>query len=343
MARRIITPALVAHGGAGAIPRAGATDQAERKRAMLEAVRRGADILRDGGSALDAVAATIIALEDHPLFNAGTGSLLTNDGTVEMDASVMVAGDATEPGQDAPAAMRAGIGSGAGRISAGAVAAVGRVRNPILLARAVMENTRHVLMVAQGAERLARRAGVPMCSNEDLITNRARERWRASQQKVQLGISGHGTVGAVAIDARGSIAAATSTGGVPGKIAGRVGDSAIIGAGTYADFAGGASATGYGEAIILTGLCREAVRSLGSASPMIAARRVIIDLLGGANADGGIILVDRRGRVGFAHNAAMQVGIYEAATGIRHLWPDPAPAKKAASSSSRRSKSSSRK
>lgn len=312
---------------------------------MLEAVRRGADILRDGGSALDAVAATIIALEDHPLFNAGTGSLLTNDGTVEMDASVMVAGDATEPGQDAPAAMRAGIGSGAARISAGAVAAVGRVRNPILLARAVMENTRHVLMVAQGAERLARRAGVPMCSNEDLITDRARERWRASQQKVRLGISGHGhgTVGAVAIDARGSVAAATSTGGVPGKIAGRVGDSAIIGAGTYADFSGGASATGYGEAIILTGLCREAVRSLGSAAPMIVARRAITDLLGGATADGGIILVDRRGRIGFAHNTAMQVGIYEATTGIRHLWPDPVMPNKAASFPRRRIKSSSRK
>lgn len=346
MTRRTITPALVAHGGAGAIPRAAAADRPERKRAMLEAVRRGADILRDGGSALDAVAATIIALEDHPLFNAGTGSLLTIDGTVEMDASVMVAGDSTEPGQEAPAAMRGGIGSGAARISAGAVAAVGRVRNPILLARAVMENTRHVLMVAQGAERLARRAGVPMCSNEDLITDRARERWRASQQKVQLGISGavpgHGTVGAVAIDARGSIAAATSTGGVPGKIAGRVGDSAIIGAGTYADFSGGASATGYGEAIILTGLCREAVRSLGSIAPMIAARRAITDLLGGANADGGIILVDRRGRLGFAHNTAMQVGIYEAATGIRHLWPDPVPSQKSASSS-RRGKSSSRK
>ncbi len=182
-----------------------------------------------------------------------------------------------------------------------------------------------------------------MCSNEDLITARARERWRASQQKVQLGISGHGTVGAVAIDARGSIAAATSTGGVPGKIPGRVGDSAIIGAGTYADFAGGASATGYGEAIILTGLCREAVRSLGSNPPMIVACRAITDLLSGANADGGIILVDRRGRVGFAHNASMQVGIYEATTGIRHLWPDPAPAKKAPSSSSRRIKSSSRK
>ena len=324
MTRRTITPALVAHGGAGAIPPSAGKERSERKRALLEAVRRGADILKGGGTALDAVVATIIALEDHPLFNAGTGSLLTTDATVEMDASVMVAGDPTEPGRDFPASAR---GSGAGPVSAGAVAAVGRVRNPILLARAVMENTRHVLMVGQGAERLARRAGVPMCANEDLITDRARERWRKLQESVRLGISGavpgHGTVGAVAIDSRGAIAAATSTGGVPGKIAGRVGDSAIIGAGTFADYAGGASATGYGEAIILTGLCRDAVRSLASATPAVAARRAIAEILGGANAEGGIILLDRRGRIGFAHNAAMQVGIYQAATGIRHLWPDP--------------------
>jgi beta-aspartyl-peptidase (threonine type) len=321
MPRKIHTPALVAHGGAGAPGLA--AERPERKRAMLEAVRRGADILKGGGSALDAVVAAIIALEDHPLFNAGTGSLLTIDGSVEMDASVMVAGDATEPGHEV---------RGAGRIAAGAVAAVGRVRNPILLARAVMENTRHVLMVAQGAERIARRAGVPMCANEDLITDRARARWRKSQESMRLGIAGaapgHGTVGAVAIDAHGTIAAATSTGGVPGKISGRVGDSAIIGAGTFADLSGGASATGYGEAIILTGLCREAVRSLGSAAPEVVARRAIVDLLGGANAQGGIILVDRRGRIGFAHNAAMQVALYEDGTPIRHRWPDPVPALK---------------
>ncbi|MHB8381119.1 MAG: isoaspartyl peptidase/L-asparaginase family protein [Candidatus Binataceae bacterium] len=342
MVRRTITPSLIAHGGAGAIPR-GAADRPERKRAILEAVRRGADILRHGGSALDAVVATIIALEDHPLFNAGTGSLLTTDATVEMDASVMVAGDATEPAALVP--VRGGIGTGAERISAGAVAAVGRVRNPILLARAVMENTRHVLMAGQGAERLARRAGVPMCANEDLITDRARERWRASQQSVRLGISdaapGHGTVGAVAIDAHGSIAAATSTGGVPGKIAGRIGDSAIIGAGTYADSSGAASATGYGEAIMLIGLCREAVRSLGSAAPMIVARRAITDLLGRAKAEGGIIMVDQRGRLGFAHNAAMPVGLYDADNGIRHLWPDSVMGThKPAEKSSRRNKSS---
>ncbi|MGH7779840.1 MAG: isoaspartyl peptidase/L-asparaginase family protein [Candidatus Binataceae bacterium] len=339
MTRRTITPALVAHGGAGAMPQGVSADRAERKRAMLEAVRRGADILKDGGSALDAVVATIIALEDHRLFNAGTGSLLTTDGTVEMDASLMVAGDAPELGEEAPAAMRWPASGGVGQISAGAVAAVGRVRNPILLARAVMENTRHVLMVGQGAERLARRAGVPMCANEDLITDRARERWRKSQDSVRLGISGsglgHGTVGAVAIDAYGTIAAATSTGGVPGKIAGRVGDSAMIGAGTFADMAGGASATGYGEAIMLSGLCREAVRSLCGVAPAIVARRAITDLLEGANAEGGIILVDRRGRIGFAHNAAMQIGLYEGAAGIRHLWPDPVPRRKPPAKSSR--------
>lgn len=331
MARRAPSPALVAHGGAGAVARLPPSERAERKRAILEAVRRGADILKDGGSSLDAVVATVIALEDHPLYNAGTGSLLTTDGTIEMDAALMVANAADENNL---AVNRLGE-----PLSAGAVGAVGRVRNPILLARAVMENTRHLLLIGQGAERLARRAGVPMCANEDLITDRARTRWRDLQESVRLGIagaqSGHGTVGAVAIDARGSIATSTSTGGVPGKISGRVGDSAIIGAGTFANHLGGASATGYGEAIILTGLCREAVGLLENLPAHTAARRAIVELLGATGSDGGIIMVDRYGRIGFAHNVAMEVATYDARAGLSHHWPDPVAATARAARSTR--------
>jgi L-asparaginase / beta-aspartyl-peptidase len=208
---------------------------------------------------------------------------------------------------------------------------VTRVRNPIVLARAVMERTPHVMMAGPGAERFARRAGIRLCRNQDLITARARERWLLRREAAERTaaeacgvVQGHGTVGAVAIDSRGLIAAATSTGGVPGKIAGRVGDSAVIGAGTYADAAGGASATGHGEAIIVTSLCREAVATLANCSPQIAAARVIARTLAPTGAQGGIIIVDRRGRIGFAHNAeSMQVAAYQSGAGLRHHYADP--------------------
>src|SRR6185437_1721129 len=233
-----ITPALIAHGGAGG--RGPASERPERRRGMLAAVAAGAAALRSGGSALDAVIATVRALEDHPLFNAGVGSLLTIEGAVEMDASVM---EALPP---PPRPRRPGAASAAasgGRVApptarpraelrAGAVAGITRVRNPILLARAVMELTPHVLMAGTGAERLARRAGIPLCRPEDLVTERARERWRAAMDRraeaagaavLGGGPGRFGTVGAVALDADSTIAAATSTGGVSGKLPGRVG------------------------------------------------------------------------------------------------------------------------
>jgi L-asparaginase / beta-aspartyl-peptidase len=168
MAFRRTSPALIAHGGAGA--RGAAADRAERRHALLAAVRRGADLLREGGSALDAVQVTVVELEDDPRFNAGTGSVLTSLGTVEMDASVMV--------------MERGHG-GEARISAGAVAAVSRVKNPLMLARAVMEETPHVMLAGSGAHRFARRAGIQLCRGEDLITARARERWSARQLQLR--------------------------------------------------------------------------------------------------------------------------------------------------------------
>jgi len=283
---------------------------------MLTAARRGILLLRAGGSALEAVIAIVEALENDEYFNAGYGSVLNTDGRVEMDAALMVA----EPA--AGGAKRA-------RHRAGAVAAVSRVRNPILLARAVMDLTPHILMVGAGAERIARRAGLELCRPDDLVTSRAKARWRLMIERRLAAAetadgSEGGTVGAAAIDLRGVIAAATSTGGMTGKLPGRVGDSALIGAGVYADMAGAASATGQGEAIILGALCRETVRSLNSGEPARIARSAIAQLGRDTGAEAGIILLDRRGRIGFAHNAgAMEVASFDPEHGLRHYWPAP--------------------
>ncbi len=312
---------------------------------MLAAVAAGAEVLRAGGSALDAVVATVRALEDHPLFNAGVGSLLTVEGTVEMDASVMVALP-PPPGPRHGAASAAAATAAAARaraaalaprpraeLRAGAVAVVTRVRNPILLARAVMELTPHVLMAGAGAERLARRAGIALCRPAELITPRARERWRAALERraeaagtaaAGGGPGRFGTVGAVARDAAGGLAAATSTGGVSGKLSGRVGDSAIIGAGTFADADGAASATGQGEAIMKAALCREAVAAMRRGAPPAVAERAIAELAALTGGQAGIVVIDRRGRLGFAHNAeVMDVGMFDVAGGFEYRWAAP--------------------
>ena len=307
---------------------------------MLAAVAAGAEILRLGGSALDAVVATVRALEDHPLFNAGVGSLLTVDGTVEMDASVMVALPPPPPprrGAISAAAFARGAALGPlprATLCAGAVAGISRVRNPILLARAVMELTPHVLMAGAGAERLARRAGIPRCRPEDLITQRARERWRAALARRAEAVGGSGaedggpgsfgTVGAVALDAQGGLAAATSTGGVSGKLSGRVGDSAIVGAGTFAEAPGAASATGQGEAIMKATLCREMVMALGRGDPRATAEHAIAEMAAQTGGQAGVIVIDRRGRLGYAHNAeVMDVAMFDPAGGFEYRWAAP--------------------
>jgi beta-aspartyl-peptidase (threonine type) len=279
---------------------------------MLKAAGRGAEILRHGGAALDAVLAAVVAMEDDPLFNAGFGSVLTTEGRVEMDASVMVSGP---------------------QLMAGAVALVSRVRNPVLLARAIMEHTPHVMMVGKRAERLARSAGLKLCKPEDLVSDRARERWRQAMNKKAQDNKGkdkaspdtrrrrviHGTVGAVARDANGQLAAATSTGGMTGKMPGRVGDSAVIGAGTYADRFGAASATGVGEPIIKAGLCREVVRLIRSDSPNDAAAKGI-KILQEVRGEGGVIVIDSEGRVGYAYNTEMMdVVTFDSRRGLRHI------------------------
>ncbi len=340
-ARRVpISPALIAHGGAGG--RAPAAERVARRRGMLAAVARGAAILRGGGSALDAVVATIVALEDDALFNAGYGSLLTTAGRVEMDAAVMSAvrakgaaaaynGARSRTAAEHDAAER----TAAGEVRAGGVVMVSRVRNPILLARAVMEHTPHLLMGGAGAERLARQAGIPLCRAESLVSQRARERWLATRDQSLaaadeaapddgLEAERHGTVGAVAVDAHGEIAAATSTGGYPGKLPGRIGDSALIGAGLFATTRGAASATGAGEAIMRLALCREAVAAVSRMPVQVAAERAITEIHAATGAQAGVIIVDAFGHLGYAHNAAaMDTALFDTAGGVRHRLPDP--------------------
>ena len=272
-------PSLLLHGGAGAQD---PSQYEERERGLRHAFASAWTILQQGGTALNAVIRAVVELEDTPVFNAGVGACLTADGTVELDASLM---EGTT-------------------CRAGAVGAVRSVRNPILVAKAVLESQRHVFLVGDGAERFAREYGFPIVPQDELITARQRQRWQQSQP------GSPGTVGAVARDHNGHLAAATSTGGMTGKRSGRIGDSAIIGAGTYADDAlGAASATGKGESIIRTTLTRTAVEMLHNGrDPQRAATQAIALLEKRTQSEAGIILVDALGRIGYAHNApAMSV------------------------------------
>ena len=311
MKRPSLVPALIAHGGAGG--RAPAAELPGRRRGLLEAARAAARILQDGGAALDAVVAAVTVLEDDPLFNAGYGSYLTTAGTVEMDAAV------TTARRIEPRAR----GRTRFEMKAGGVVMVSRVRNPILLARAVMERTPHVLMGGSGAEGLAREVGLRLCRPESMIAPRSRARWLAlGGGKGRLGDAGqHGTVGAVAVDVHGNLAAATSTGGVTLKLPGRIGDSAILGAGLYANLRGAASATGEGEAILKTALCRDAVEELRRLPARAAAANAIARLGALTAGEAGIITVDSKGSLGYVHNAtAMEIATFNPVDGVRHRF-----------------------
>ena len=266
-------PALIVHGGAGADPQEG---REELREGIRQAVQAGWDALEAGGSSLDAVEAAVRVLEDHPRFNAGRGSVLTSAGTVEMDASIMEGNE----------------------LRNGAVGSVTAIRHPISLARRILESGRHSLFVGAGAVERARAFGIPPCDPAELITERQPKRLRAAQP---------GTVGAVALDRRGVIAAATSTGGMAGKLPGRVGDSALIGCGTSAESnLGGVSCTGDGEAIIRVVLARRALETLKSVDDPGQACRVAVDVLvEEGRGQGGLILVDWRGRTGWAHSTPL--------------------------------------
>jgi beta-aspartyl-peptidase (threonine type) len=281
-------PALIVHGGAGAQPTDGPE---ELRQGMLEAVEAGWRALAGGGRALDAVEAAVRALEDHPRFNAGRGSVLTAAGTVEMDASIME-------------------GDG---LRNGAVAAVSSVRNPITLARRILEDGRHSLFAGPGALEQARRLGVPLCDPAELITDRQLKRLQALAA---------GTVGAVALDRWGTVAAATSTGGTASKLPGRVGDSALIGCGTYAESTlGGVSCTGDGEAIIRVTLARRALEILRTVDdPEHAVEVALSVLVEEGRGQGGLILVDWRGRMAWACSTPlMPVGMMSPSFGAPRL------------------------
>jgi len=269
--------AILVHGGAGDIP-------AERVPHHIEGCRRAARaghaILAGGGSALDAVEAAVRALEDDPLFNAGTGACLNEDGEVELDACIM-----------------AGEG-----LRTGAVAALPPFRAPIAIARRILEVGEHVLYAGEGAARFAIQHGFARATSADLTTAASRERWEQVRRRAADPNWAGGTVGAVAIDAAGHLAAATSTGGITNKRVGRVGDSSLVGAGNIADDeAGAASATGTGEPIIRVGLGHVALALLrAGATATQAAEQSLAELTRRTRGKAGIIVVDRAGRVGHA-------------------------------------------
>jgi L-asparaginase / beta-aspartyl-peptidase len=304
--------ALIVHGGAGAMAR----DRYDAAReGCREAARVGWEVLRRGGGALDAVQAAITALENNPGFNAGTGAVLTTDGRAQLDAGIM-------DGET---------------LQAGAVAGVERIKNPIALARRVLESP-HVLLMGAGAEQFAAASGLALCDPAELITPAQYERWKRGYRAgdaVNVGPAGvdigavaesataahngarradgepihsdahkHGTVGAVAVDARGNVAAGASTGGIAAKHPGRIGDTPIVGAGFYAENElGGVSSTGHGEDFIRLLLARRALDAIAMGRSAQAAAIEAIRLLDRrVHGDGGLILLDARGRVGYARN-----------------------------------------
>jgi beta-aspartyl-peptidase (threonine type) len=268
-----VTPVLLVHGGAGN-PRGGTVeDEPAHHEALRDALLAGYELLTAGAPALDAVEAAVRSLEETALFNAGRGSVLTADGKVEMDAAVM---------------------DGTSR-EAGACAGVTRVRHAVTLARAIMEKSPHVLLVGEGAERYAADAGLEFEDPSWFVTDRERERHASPEQ--------HGTVGAVALDAAGQLAAATSTGGVRGQLPGRVGDSPVIGAGTWADDHVAVSCTGQGERFIRAAAAHELSALVRHGRlPLVDAARQVID---GLDGDGGLIVVARDGSAAMPFNTAL--------------------------------------
>jgi beta-aspartyl-peptidase (threonine type) len=309
-------PTLLVHGGAWAIPQEAASAHEVGVRNALE---QGYSVLSKGGSALDAVEAAVTVLEDDPTFDAGCGSFLTSDGRVQLDALLM----------------------DGGRMKAGGVACVEHLRNPIQAARLVLEQSPHVYFVGAGAEQFALAHGMPLIDNSELVLDRERQRLTeakardaagladltfsgleddkgpetalAREREMESGVTGggssplgwsHDTVGAVALDAHGNLAAATSTGGTLNKTPGRVGDSSLIGCGCYADnLSAAVSLTGWGEPIMKLVLGKWATdRVAAGSAPEIAARDAISYLYNRLGGHGGIILLGPDGRFGFAHN-----------------------------------------
>ncbi|MBM4304956.1 MAG: isoaspartyl peptidase/L-asparaginase [Deltaproteobacteria bacterium] len=279
---------------------------------LFESLKAGYAVLKTKGSSLDAVEAAVKSLEDNPLFNAGKGAVFTSQGKNEMDASIM---------------------EGSTK-KAGAVASVTQIKNPISAARAVMEKTRHVLLVGDGADQFAKAQGLKIVSPKYFYTDRRWKEWqkskakqnRSSQNSSPTAWNRHfslGTVGSVALDIKNGLAAATSTGGLTDKMHGRVGDSPIIGAGTFADNETAAiSCTGVGEYFIRYGIARE-ISSLIKYKQLNvaqAADTLIQNTLKPQNVEGGTIVLDPKGYLAFSYNAEGLPRGYVTQDGTAHLF-----------------------
>jgi beta-aspartyl-peptidase (threonine type) len=290
------SPVLLVHGGAWAIP--GEMVEAHL-RGVRAALAAGWRALERGGTSIDAVEAAIMVMEDDDTFDAGRGSFLTRDGRVQLDALMM----------------------DGGTLRAGGVGCVERIRNPIRAARKVLEESPHVYFVGEGAERFAQEHGIQLCKNEELVIERERQRLKEfqanptsdSDQEIFAGdctadqgspTTSHDTVGAVALDQMGNIAAATSTGGTLNKAPGRVGDSSLIGCGCYADnLSAAVSTTGWGEPMMKLVLGKWAADLVAAGKPPdMAAPAAITYLKSRLNGHGGMILLDAKGNYGIAHN-----------------------------------------
>ena len=289
--------AIALHGGAGTIERdrMSAEVEAEYRSFLDKAISDGYQQLQAGEEGLDVVVAIIQRMEDSPLFNAGKGSVYTWDGQHELDASIM---------------------HGA-QMDAGAVAGVTTVQSPIALARAVMEQSPHVMLASRGAEQFAKELGIPEVSPAYFETERRKRALESYKSRTQAGIEPHvdykfGTVGVVVLDSKGNLVAGTSTGGMTGKRWGRIGDAPVIGAGTYADNRSCAvSATGHGEYFIRHTVARDICARMQFAGQGLneAAEAVIMDELVVAGGDGGIVAVDAGGEVAMVFNTP---GMYRA-------------------------------
>lgn len=301
-----MTPVLVIHGGAGTIKKSLLSDklESEIRTSLQEALDAGYAVLNEGGSAQDAVSTAITILENAPHFNAGKGAVMNAEGNHELDASIMVGDDR----------------------DAGAIAGASTIKNPILGAIAVMEETPHVMLAGEGADRLAKENGLEQVENDYFTTEKIKLRWEKSQSDVSdPEFSKFGTVGAVAIDQDGNIAAGTSTGGMMNKQYNRIGDSPIIGAGTYADNGTcGVSCTGHGEYFIRIGVAKEISAQMEFGDKSLAeAIKYTLRKLEDMNGSGGVIAIDKDGNVvmdfntegmyrGFKKGVQSEVSIYGA-------------------------------
>ena len=288
-------PVLLVHGGAWAIP----GDMVEAHlRGVRNALAAGWQALSKGGSALDAVEEAIVVLEDDETFDAGRGSFLNRDGKVQLDAFIMEGST----------------------LRGGGLGGVERIRNPIRAARKVLSESPHVYFVGEGGERFAAEHGIQLCENRELVIPREVERLRAFQAQAVgeapdlfAPVISHDTVGAVALDSQGNIAAGTSTGGTLNKAPGRLGDSSLIGCGCYADNeSAAASLTGWGEPIMKLVLAKWAAdRVLAGNIPEWVSQEAINYLKSRVNGHGGIILLDSHGRFGISHNTPRMAWAYQ--------------------------------